>query len=205
MRKRLVIYGGLAITGAAALVLSSLDWEPAPDGIRSISPRSVPAYDLGTVPIYLQTDSRWANQTIGGSGESMGSVGCTVCCISMALVHHGVESDPATLNGWLKSHGGYTERGWVKWAAAEEYTGNIVRIRIPGRPSHRAIDRALESGNPVIAKIALPSQIHHWLLIVGREGVEYLVKDPLGDGDRLIFLSSYASNILAIRIVEKRA
>jgi hypothetical protein len=43
----------------------------------------------------------------------------------------------------------------------------------------------------------------HWVLLVGREGREYLMKDPLGDGRTLGLLSSYNSNILAVRVVEK--
>jgi hypothetical protein len=41
------------------------------------------------------------------------------------------------------------------------------------------------------------------VLIAGKDGTEYLIKDPLGDGTKLDSLSSYNSNIYAIRIVRK--
>jgi len=41
------------------------------------------------------------------------------------------------------------------------------------------------------------------VLLVGREGREYLMKDPLGDGKKLGLLSAYHSDILAVRIVAR--
>jgi hypothetical protein len=38
---------------------------------------------------------------------------------------------------------------------------------------------------------------------VGRDQKEYLMKDPLGDGRSLEFLSSLGSDILAVRIVTR--
>ena len=40
------------------------------------------------------------------------------------------------------------------------------------------------------------------MLIVGKEGQEYLMRDPLGDGKRLTALSSYESDIYGVRILK---
>ena len=42
----------------------------------------------------------------------------------------------------------------------------------------------------------------HWVLIVGRDGKEYLIKDPLGGQVQLEPLSKLDSSIYAIRIIE---
>ncbi|MBN1513901.1 MAG: C39 family peptidase [Phycisphaerae bacterium] len=162
-------------------------------------PRSV----LAAEPIYRQADPRWADQTLGGSGEPLRSVGCTVCCISMALAHHGITLDPSELNRKLKEADAYTERGWVKWKAVTRVTGNRVRIELPRNPSNRDIEAALAEGNPVLVKIILSSGAPHWVLLVGRDGHEYLMKDPLGDGKTLKPLSSFGSEIRSVRIVTR--
>lgn len=158
---------------------------------------------LGDPRIYLQTDPRWVNEELGESGARMGAVGCTVCCLSMALAHHGIDLNPAQLNRALKECGGYTSRGWVKWDALRRVTKGAVCVRIPRRPTPADIERALEKGSPVIVKVLLESGIQHWVLIVGREKTEYLIKDPLGSGRTLDLLSKFPGDILAVRIVEK--
>ena len=158
--------------------------------------------DVG--PIYLQTDPRWADDAIGGSRESLKRVGCTVCSVSMALAHHGIDLDPGELNRRLKEVDGYTLRGWLKWDAVRQVTDGRVRVELPPNPTHDTIDDALAAGDPVIVKVILQSGIQHRVLVVGREGNEYLMKDPLGDGRNLQPLSTIGSEIHAVRIVSKR-
>src|ERR1041385_860129 len=43
---------------------------------------------------YLQRDPRWMNETVGGSGETLSQVGCTVCGLAMALGHYGIPIYP---------------------------------------------------------------------------------------------------------------
>ena len=152
--------------------------------------------------IYLQTDSRWAYERLGGSGEEMRRTGCTVCCISMAMEYCGFKIDPGRLNRLLKVHSGYTTRGWVKWYALSRMTRNKIRIELPDRPSLKLIDATLKEGYPVIAKVLVGGGITHWVLIAAKDGDEYLIKDPLGSGKGLEKLSKYDSDILSIRILK---
>jgi ABC-type bacteriocin/lantibiotic exporter with double-glycine peptidase domain len=152
---------------------------------------------------YLQTDARWANERIGGSGETLRAVGCTVCCLSMALAQHGVALDPSALNQRLKEADGFTAQGWLKWGAVRTATEGKVHVRVPDEATEADVAAALQAGNPVLVKVALGNGVLHWVLVVGREGREYLVKDPLGDGRSLKLLSSFQSEILAVRVVEK--
>src|SRR5215204_2562868 len=43
---------------------------------------------------YLQRDKRWAAEPIGGSGKPLCAVGCTLCCLSMALAEQGIDLSP---------------------------------------------------------------------------------------------------------------
>jgi ABC-type bacteriocin/lantibiotic exporter with double-glycine peptidase domain len=151
-------------------------------------------------PIYLQTDERWKDETIGGSGERIRSVGCMLCCVAMSLTYHGIHIDPADLNTHLKQTDGYTDRGWVIWGAVTALSDDI-QIDIPQKPTHKKIDEALKEKTPVIAKILLKGYIPHWVLIVGKHTGQYLVLDPLGNGKIVNVLSHFNSDIYAIRII----
>jgi hypothetical protein len=160
-------------------------------------------YQLSESAFFLQTDARWSKDEIGGSRESLGAVGCAICSVSMALAHHGIELTPGQLNEKLKTREGYTAQGWLKWNKITELTDRKIRIEIPERLTHEVIDKALKAKQPVIAKVFLNRVITHWVLIVGKSGYEYLIKDPLGDGHTLETLSKFGSDIYAIRIVSK--
>jgi hypothetical protein len=171
--------------------------------LSPVSAEAVPRSALPTEPIYLQADPKWAGEKIGGSGEPLRWIGCTICCLSMALAHHGVQEDPGNLNRKLKASDGYTYRGWVKWDALRRVTAERVRVILPQNPSHQDIDAALAEGSPVLVKVVLRSGVQHWVLLVGRDQKEYLMKDPLGDGRSLQPLSSLGSDILAVRVVKR--
>lgn len=174
-------------------------------GIASCGGETLMAAGFPAQPYYLQVDPAWSRETIGGSGEPMGNVGCTVCCLSMAFTQLGFPMDPKTLNAELKSHDGYTRSGWLKWDVAAQIANGTIAIELPKDPSHAAIDAAIRSGNPVVARIRLWETYQHWVLIVGKDGTDYLVKDPLCRAERIEKLSALSSKILAIRIVKKTA
>ena len=161
------------------------------------------AFHFPIYPIYLQNDPRWKDDKIGGSQETMGEVGCFVSGISMALAHHGIDLNPKLLNELLKANDGYTKQGWVKWQAVSKITYHKVGFHVPSQPRFAVIDAALEAGEPILAKIRLSGRFPHWVLIVGKAGQDYLVKDPLGDGESLDKLSKFNSKIYAIRVVKK--
>jgi hypothetical protein len=153
-------------------------------------------------PAYVQNDDRWKAEKIGGSGERLGDAGCAICSLAMALDHFGFHYTPKELNDRLKSSDGYTWRGWLKWQAISTITGHKITVEAVVKPSHADIDAALRSGYPVIAKLLMNRTISHWVLIVGKEETEYLMRDPLGDGRILEPASKYDSDIFGVRIVK---
>jgi len=200
--------GILVIIGAALAILCLAAWWFLP-GRRAevrLPPRSaeaVPRRAIASGPVFLQTNPEWADERIGGSREPLRWVGCTICCLSMALACHGIELNPLELNRKLKEIEGYTFRGWVKWDAVRQVSRDQVRVELPQQPTNQDIESALEGGSPVLVKVLLKSGVQHWVLLVGRDGKEYLMMDPLGDGNGLAPLSSLGSDILAVRFVRK--
>ncbi len=61
---------------------------------------------------YLQADPRWSSDVIGGSGESLSSVGCTICAVAMAASYLGYEITPKDLNARLIHYGG-VHKPWL--------------------------------------------------------------------------------------------
>jgi hypothetical protein len=120
----------------------------------------------------------------------------------MALGHYGVSFTPKTLNDALKTNNGYTRRGWLQWSAVSTISGGKVLVRVLAKPTHDDIDAALEAQHPVLVKVFINHVIPHWVLVVGKEGAENLMRDPLDDAKNLKRLSAYQSDIFGVRIVE---
>lgn len=156
-------------------------------------------------PHFMQNDPRWATDKIGGSGETIRGVGCAMCSVASAALHLGEKTDPGTFNQSLISTGGYTTQGWLVWSAVTEVFEQRIEVSVLSHPSHAAMDRALERGEYPVVKFILPAGIPHWVVVVGKEGQEYLVQDPLVASAEPVPLSSRASGIYSVRVVRKNA
>jgi len=205
--KKFAYWAVVAVVALATFVVWRC-WPPPPakhvaGGLSPWADEAVPRFILAAETIYLQADPQWAHEKIGGSGEELRAVGCTNCCLCMALAQHGIVLNPAELNQKLIQADGYTERGWINWDTLRDISQKRVRIDIPENPTHRDINAALAAGNPILVKILYRPGVLHWVLLVGRDGREYLMKDPLGDGKNVGVLSAYHSDILSVRIVAK--
>jgi hypothetical protein len=98
----------------------------------------------------------------------------------MILAHAGVDTDPARLNRFLSEHQGFEGRGWLRWEAAGLYPGANLEKAYEDLPSYALIDGNLFRGNPVIVRIRRPDGITHFVVIVGKQGFDYLIRDPAG-------------------------
>jgi hypothetical protein len=156
------------------------------------------------VPLYKQWDRRWADHPLGRTSEKMRNVGCTVSCVAMVFSGWGLEVTPGELNAWLRDHDGYTERGWLRWDKCAEYSGGRFVLDYFGEADGALIERALAAGRPPIIKVILPSGAPHWVVVVGREGGEYLVNDPLDDSTGPVSLERLGGRAWALRVFRKR-
>ena len=131
------------------------------------------------VPVFTQNDPRWAYELLGPTFDTMGQSGCAVTSAAMVLSAYGVDTDPDRLNQYLMTHGGYTDTGWLYWEkAAEVAPGGQVEKAYEDLPSYTLIDQNLMAGNPVIIRLTLPNGTTHFVVLVGKDGWDYLVQDP---------------------------
>lgn len=151
----------------------------------------------------LQKDKRWAGDQLGPSTCTLGSHGCLVSSVAMACSNLGVKLTPKELNERLKKADGYLPQGWVVWKAIPRVTGQKLTADYHSHPSHAVIDAALEVGAFTVVKYFLPGGIQHWCVIVGKEGREYLARDPLRDDAQPVKLSELTAKIYAVRVVRK--
>lgn len=192
----------VALAGLAAL-LAWTRLRPADIALSTVGGRPFAEPVLIPAPFYRQTDRRWADEVIGGSGERFAHVGCTVSCVAMAFGALGIEADPLALNDFLKENGGYTARGYLIWAASERYTEGKAELTSIGPASYEILDQNLEAGNPGIVKVTLPSGIPHWVLVVGKDGYEYLAHDPLDRTESPRPLSEVAPMMRRLRVFSR--
>ena len=131
------------------------------------------------VPVFTQDDPRWTFELLGPTFDTMGQAGCAVTSAAMVLSAYGVDTDPDRLNQYLTTHGGYTEDGWVYWEkAAEVAPGDQVEKAYEDLPSYALIDQNLLAGNPVIVRLTLRNGTTHFVVLVGKQGWNYLAQDP---------------------------
>jgi len=134
------------------------------------------------VPVFTQDDPRWTLELLGPTFDTVGQAGCAITSAAMVLSAYGVDTDPDRLNQYLTTHGGYTDEGWVYWEkAAEVAPGGQVEKAYEDLPSYALIDENLLAGNPVIVRLTLPNGTTHFVVVVGKEGWNYLIQDPARD------------------------
>lgn len=195
-----VLWALLGVVAVFAVVVLARRFK---ERLLAIPPRGGTPFSMSALstPHYRQHDPRWAEERIGGLGETVGRVGCTLCSLAMALEYYGVRMPPKELNEFLKANGGYNPRGWLRWNSVEKVSGGKITMEYLGRPSHAVVDRALKNAQPALAKVYIDAVIPHWVLIVGKEGEEYTMRDPLGEENRLGKVSDYGGPIYAVRIL----
>jgi hypothetical protein len=187
-----------------ALVAVEVDWrwrrKISPWGGRYFFHRVVLA-----VPSFRQGDEKWSDDPLGGvpANGTIGGEGCAVAAAAMVFKFYGVPVDPQELNWYLTAVDGYTDRGWIYWDRAAWYAPDYVRYAYENLPSYHLIDSNLAHGNPVIVRVRLRNGITHFVVIAGKDGFDYLIRDPgAGAAKGLYPLRELGSDIEALRFYE---
>jgi hypothetical protein len=64
----------------------------------------------------------------------------------------------------------------------------------------------LAHGNPVIVRVRFPSGVTHFVVIAGKDGFDYLIRDPGAGATKGFYpLRDLGSNIEALRFYERLA
>lgn len=156
------------------------------------------------VPSFRQGDDRWRHDLLGPTQNTLGAEGCAVASAAMVLASYGIDTDPQRLNEYLKENGGFTPQGWLYWEKAAELGAGHVRHVYEDLPSYELIDANLDHRNPVIVRLRLPSGITHFVVIAGKDGFDYLIRDPgAGAAKGLYHLKEFGSKIEALRFYEQ--
>ena len=164
----------------------------------------LPTTILNDVPHYAQADGRWGRKRLANGPSTLAGEGCAVASAAMVLASYGADLDPGSLNKFLQDNGGFTGGGWLYWEKAAEFPPGVAEHIYEADASHFLIDWNLLRGNPVIVRLRYPNGITHFVVIVGKNGHEYLIRDPghrYKDG--LYFLSEFGSPIEALRFYRK--
>ena len=150
---------------------------------------------------YSQLDPRWRNDQLGFGPEKIGTWGCLMTCMAMALSAYGTRFNPQELNQKLKNtpsgQGGFKPGSSVTAFAVPYYLGGLSNNKnVKSWPNKQVewavwtgenpisrIDNALAKGHIVVAQVdtrlntAVVDQ--HWVVIVKRSGDDYQIIDPL--------------------------
>ena len=122
---------------------------------------------------------------------------------AMVLRSYGIETEPGALNRFLTTNAGYTPDGWLYWEKAAEIAPTKVRHVYEDAASHYLIDSNLWRGNPVIVRVRLANGITHFVVVAGKDGFDYLVRDPGGGAAKGFYpLRELNSDIEALRFYQ---
>lgn len=158
------------------------------------------------VPSFRQNDPRWGRDPIGATRDTLGGQGCAVASAAMVLASYGADTDPQRLNGWLSANGGYTPEGWLYWERAADAVPGTAEKAYENKPSYFLIDWNLRHGNPVIIRLHLPGRTTHFVVIMGKDGWDYLITDPgAGNAKGVYPLKEIGSKIEALRFYHRLA
>src|ERR1700751_1252243 len=188
----------------AAVLAVHIDWAWK----RKLSPRGGRYFfhrvELG-VSSFRQSDEKWAADPLGGIEENgtLGGEGCAVAAAAMVFKFYGVQTDPQQLNWFLTTVDGYTDRGWLYWDRAAWFAPDHIKFAYEDLASYQLIDSNLTRGNPVIVRVRLPSGITHFVVIAGKDGFDYLIRDPGAGAVKGFYpLGELHSKIEALRFYE---
>jgi Peptidase_C39 like family len=200
--KRLFLIFILFLLAAGAGLYIDWNWK------RPLSPRGGRYFFHRVelpVPSFRQSDGRWSDDPLGGVPDNgtLGGQGCAVAAAAMVFKFYGVETDPQQLNWFLTAVDGYTDHGWVYWDRAAWLAPDRVRHVYEDLPSYQLIDSNLAHGNPVIVRVRLANGITHFVVVAGKDGFDYLVRDPGGGAAKGFYpLRELKSDIEALRFYQ---
>lgn len=190
----------LAAAAAAVWLVGWLEKRPLPPSGGLFIPGEI----LIPGPLFLQADPAWGGELLGPTPESLAEVGCAVASAAMVLAGYGIDTDPGRLNAFLAAlPGGYTPQGWIYWEKAAEFDPAWTARLLPhyeDAPSFFLLDWNLLQGNPAIVRLRYPNGITHFLVVCGKRGFDYLVRDPGHGGRRGVYpLKDFGGPIEALR------
>lgn len=122
---------------------------------------------------FSQRDSRWGNNLMGNSPETVWEVGCLVSSMAMVMKKHGVDVTPASIaanSSYFFSNTAYMLIPWGGGKFSSAWGNN-----------QSAIDAKLAAGEPVIVGVKGSS---HFVVLKSGSGGNYVMHDPWEGPDK---------------------
>lgn len=155
---------------------------------------SVGANELGTGQggwYMSQRDSRWSDETMGDSSETILDVGCFITSIAMVFQSKGISYSPLTIAqnaqyfyGGPNSSCFPTSFPTAYMCVPSTFNGSWPNGLSYKNISFEALDDTLASGNPVIAGVNGAS---HYVVIREKSGDDYIIHDPIYGPDQTLY------------------
>lgn len=171
--------------------------------IKNFGITLIPTQDY-TVPelnYYRQNDPEWQNEQIGTSQRKMGSTGCLIACVSSAISQLDLAVTPKEFNDRLTQVDGFQGADLIWYKINEAFPH--IDYRYSRTFSNRMIESDLEKGLlPIVNVKYHKTGITHWVIIAGAKDGEFIICDPLGDGQSTSLLSDHGK-VYAYRVIER--
>ncbi len=167
-----------APTGAAGV--------PTPVGMAAPTPM-MPKTTLA--PHFSQRDPRWSNIPLAnlGGAPTIGRWGCMMTCLTMTANTHGHATTPDQFNRDMVARGGFVNGYFTRWDALSVVYPDIAfegKVDLGQGDLISKIDDFLLRQRPVPVLVDNTPQTaysdvdQHWVLVVGRNGNDFLINDP---------------------------
>ena len=157
---------------------------------------------------FRQGDPRWSANSLGAlkNNGSLGKFGCTVASVAMAMTNLGHPTDPGRLNAELAAGSGFNRRGWLLWNKISQLTNGALRAEAYDAPSLEAMDACLMRGAYPIVKFTIGKGVFggrtpHWVILVGKQGKTYFIRDPMSKDAEPVPLTRRTPVVLAVRCI----
>ncbi len=182
-----------SLLSQARAQLAALSRFVASQGGASILQNQTKCDDWGCY--YSQRDALWGNIGMGGSEYSVAEYGCLISSVSMIASHYGKDIKPVDIA--VVSSAFQVKTGYLR----HSFSVKGVDVQLSA-VSKNLLDSELAAGRPVIA--GLYSGPDHFIVIVKKEGSEYIMHDPfMENGSYRPLTDKYpVSAITSLRLVK---
>jgi hypothetical protein len=138
-----------------------------------------------------QRNPAWVNARLGdaNSSQTIGAWGCLLTAFAMLADAYGKSVTPPQLNSMIVNGPGFINSNWTPWNALTRlYPDIIFDGRLETRLHPNILDRvngSLTAGTAVLLQVdntpntPYVDEDQHWVVVVGRDGDDYRVNDPL--------------------------
>ena len=219
---------GRVLSGSLAFTDIQIPLSPIPSSLSwNISPSKCEV----TLPVFFnQGDPRWAGEQYDHSSSAnptIGRWGCAMTSMSMAMMYAGftgnsllVNPDPGSINNFMLQKDGDFIGSNVNWdAAVRDLSLGVLKFDGLGGSrssiddpvgAQNLLDRELCSDNPYPVIIGVKHCVDdknqprfpcHFVLVIGKEGNDYIIADP-ATGSKRSLMASYGADFTTRGIVK---